>query len=73
MARRKETTIEPIYREVTGNRMPAEVKNAFFYPSEKSNGINRILNWSQYCPYALTTGSMSAIACLRHLRDVQLR
>jgi hypothetical protein len=26
MARRKETTIERIYREVTGNRMPAAVK-----------------------------------------------
>jgi hypothetical protein len=26
MARCKETTIERIYREVTGNKMPAEVK-----------------------------------------------
>ena len=26
MARRKETTIERIYREVTGNKMPAAVK-----------------------------------------------
>jgi hypothetical protein len=26
MARRKETTVERIYREVTGNRMPAVVK-----------------------------------------------
>jgi hypothetical protein len=26
MARRKETTIESLYREVTGNKMPAAVK-----------------------------------------------
>jgi hypothetical protein len=30
MARRKETTIERIYREVTGNKMPAAVKRILF-------------------------------------------
>jgi hypothetical protein len=36
MARRKETTIERIYREVTGNKMPAAVKRILL-PKRKTH------------------------------------
>jgi hypothetical protein len=41
MTRRKETTIERIYREVTGNKMLAAVKRILL-PKQRSSGINAL-------------------------------
>jgi hypothetical protein len=47
MARRKETTIERIYREVTGNKMPAAVKRVLL-PKRKVKRHQCSVPWSNW-------------------------
>ena len=58
MARRKETTIERIYREVTGNKMPAAVKRVLL-PSERSSGTSGLAPWKNW--------ECQAMSGLKHL------